>query len=76
VDGSVKVSGLFVDGNTDRRAIGASFDAARKTELDRLSADASWDYSEDKDNDTTSRPSDSGTSRSGARVPASSTTTS
>jgi len=52
--GSVKVSGLFVDGNTDRRAIGASFDASRKTELDRLSADASWDYSEDKDNDTTS----------------------
>ncbi|HZN41380.1 MAG TPA: DUF481 domain-containing protein [Planctomycetota bacterium] len=52
--GSVKVSGLFVDGNTDRRAIGASFDASRKTELDRLSVDASWDYSEDKDNDQSS----------------------
>lgn len=52
--GSVKVSGLFVDGNTDRRAIGASFDASRKTDLDRLSFDASWDYSEDKDNNQSS----------------------
>lgn len=52
--GSVKVNGLWTDGNTDRRAIGASFDASRRTEIDRISVDASWDYSEDKSNDATS----------------------
>ena len=51
--GSVKVNGLWTDGNTDRRAIGASFDASRRAESDRISVDAAWDYSEDKDNTAT-----------------------
>jgi putative salt-induced outer membrane protein YdiY len=52
--GSVKVSGLWTDGNTDTRSIGASFDASRRTEIDRTSIDASWDYAENKDNEPTS----------------------
>ncbi|MEO6594524.1 MAG: DUF481 domain-containing protein [Planctomycetota bacterium] len=52
-DGSLKVNGLWTDGNTDRRAIGASVDASRRAEADRISFDASWDYSDDKDNTRT-----------------------
>jgi putative salt-induced outer membrane protein YdiY len=59
-DGSLKVNSLYTDGNTDRRAIGASLDASIRHERrgdwfgDRISFDAAWDYSEDKDNDPTS----------------------
>ncbi|HEX6811478.1 MAG TPA: DUF481 domain-containing protein [Planctomycetota bacterium] len=51
--GSVKVSGLWTNGNTDQRGVGASFDAERRTEQDRTSLDASWDYGETKENDPT-----------------------
>lgn len=50
--GSVKVSALWTEGNTDRRAVGASLEASRRAEADRISFDAAWDYSEDKDNST------------------------
>ncbi len=52
--GSVKLSALWADGNTDRRAVGAAFDASLRREDDRISLDAAWDYSEDKDTDSTS----------------------
>lgn len=48
--GSLKVGALWTDGNTDRRSVNASFDASRKSEIDRISVDAAWLYSEDKDN--------------------------
>lgn len=53
-DGSLRINGLWTDGNTDRRAVGASFDASMRRKDDRISVDAAWDYSEDKDNDATS----------------------
>ncbi len=64
-DGSLKVNGLWTNGNTDRRAIGATLDASirhpaeddgrgNRTWGDRTSFDAAWDYSEDKDNDPAS----------------------
>lgn len=46
--GSVSINGLWVDGNTRRRQIGAAGEAARKTEADRITVDANWDYAEDK----------------------------
>src|SRR5262245_53590524 len=49
--GSIKVSALWTDGNTDERSVGAYFDAVRRTEKDRTSLDASWEYGEDKEND-------------------------
>lgn len=52
--GSLKLAALWTDGNTDRRAVGAAFDASLRREDDRISVDAAWDYSEDKDNDSTS----------------------
>ena len=53
-NGSVKFTGLYATGNTDRRAAGLLFDASRRTTIDRITVDASWDYSEDKDGDPTS----------------------
>lgn len=48
--GSLKVNALWTDGNTDRRGIGAAFDASMvRPEKDRISVDAAWDYSQDKD---------------------------
>lgn len=48
--GSVKIGGLWTNGNTDRRAVGASLDASRRAEIDRISVDAAWDYADDKSN--------------------------
>lgn len=53
-DGSLKLNALWTDGNTDRRAVGAAFDASLRRSSDRISVDAAWDYSEDKDGDSTS----------------------
>ena len=50
--GSIKLNGLWTDGNTDRRAVGASIEAERRAEIDRISFDATWDYSQDQ-NETT-----------------------
>jgi putative salt-induced outer membrane protein YdiY len=49
--GSVRVNGAWVGGNTDRRAIGAAFEAVRRSDIDRISADAAWDYAEDMKQD-------------------------
>lgn len=46
--GSITLNGLLTDGNTERRAVGAALDASRRTEIDRISFDAAWDYSEDR----------------------------
>lgn len=45
--GSVRVNGAWAGGNTDRRAVGAAFDAVRRSDIDRITADAAWDYAED-----------------------------
>jgi putative salt-induced outer membrane protein YdiY len=46
--GSFKLGSGWFSGNTERRNIGAAIDAERRTEIDRISADASWDYAEDR----------------------------
>ncbi|MGE3173272.1 MAG: YdiY family protein [Planctomycetota bacterium] len=46
--GAFKVGAGLTSGNTERRNIGASFDAELRREDDRVSADAAWDYAEDK----------------------------
>ena len=53
-DGTLRINGLWTDGNTDRRAVGAAFDASMRRKDDRISVDAAWDYSEDKDNNAAS----------------------
>lgn len=50
--GTFKLSAIYVDGNTDTRSASASFNASRRSETDRVIADASWYYSEDKDQTT------------------------
>lgn len=52
--GSLKLNGFYSEGNTDRRSVGLLFDASRRSDADRISVDAQWDYSEDKDLDTAS----------------------
>jgi putative salt-induced outer membrane protein YdiY len=47
--GSLKVNGLWSSGNTERRSGGAAFDAKRETKADRISMDAAWAYSEERD---------------------------
>jgi putative salt-induced outer membrane protein YdiY len=51
--GSVKVNGLYATGNTERKAGGLAVDASRRSDLDRISFDASWDYGQDKQFDAT-----------------------
>lgn len=46
--GSLTVNGAVTTGNTDRRAIGAAFNAERRTAGDRITADGAWDYAEDR----------------------------
>lgn len=46
--GSITVNGNIAKGNTDRRAMGAAFNAIRRTDVDRITADASWDYADNK----------------------------
>ncbi|HEX5052495.1 MAG TPA: DUF481 domain-containing protein [Planctomycetota bacterium] len=48
--GSLKINALWTDGNTDNRAVGATIDAVRRAEIDRISFDANWDYADEKDN--------------------------
>lgn len=50
--GSLKVNGLYATGNTDRKAGGLALDASRRSEADRISFDAAWDYGQDKDQNT------------------------
>lgn len=47
--GSFKLNGLWSSGNTERRSGGAAFDATRQTKADRISIDAAWAYSEERD---------------------------
>lgn len=46
--GSVSINGLWVDGNTRRRTVGAVGEAVRESDIDRVTIDAHWDYAEDK----------------------------
>jgi len=46
--GTVAINGAWSDGNTVRRSMGAAAEATRRTDADRTTADASWDYAEDK----------------------------
>lgn len=46
--GSLNVGGIFLAGNTERRAINAGVDAERRTEDDRITVRGRWDYAEDK----------------------------
>jgi putative salt-induced outer membrane protein YdiY len=47
--GALKVSGLYATGNTERTAGGLALDASRRSDADRISFDAAWDYGQDKD---------------------------
>jgi|JRYL01.1.fsa_nt_gb putative salt-induced outer membrane protein YdiY len=47
--GTFKLNGLISTGNTERRSGGAAFDAKRETKADRISLDAAWAYSEERD---------------------------
>jgi putative salt-induced outer membrane protein YdiY len=47
--GSLKFTGINSTGNTERRSAGFFFEASRKTDVDRISVDAAWDYAENKD---------------------------
>lgn len=53
--GSLKFTGVHTSGNTQLRSAGMFFDAVRKSEIDRLSFDASWDYAEQKTTTPTGR---------------------
>lgn len=46
--GSLKFTGLHTFGNTQVRSAGLFFDAVRASDIDRLSFDGMWDYSEAK----------------------------
>ena len=50
--GSLKVNGLYATGNTERKAGGLALDASRRSDADRISFDAAWDYGQDKDQNT------------------------
>lgn len=50
--GALKVNGLYATGNTERKAGGLALDASRRSDADRISFDASWDYGQDKDQTT------------------------
>ena len=50
--GALKVNGLYATGNTDRKAGGLALDASRRSDADRISFDAAWDYGQDKDQTT------------------------
>ncbi|MFO1076587.1 MAG: DUF481 domain-containing protein [Planctomycetota bacterium] len=46
--GTVALNALWADGNTRRRTVGAAAEATRKTDIDRITVDAGWDYAEDR----------------------------
>jgi putative salt-induced outer membrane protein YdiY len=54
--GSLTLGGSVVTGNTERRSIAASFDAVRRSEDDRITVDALWNYAEDKRRDDPATP--------------------
>ena len=55
-NGSLKLNGSYADGNTDRRAAGMLFDALHLSDADRITVDASWDYSENRQPSTAAGP--------------------
>lgn len=55
-NGSLKLNGSYVDGNTDRRGAGMLFDALHLSDTDRITVDASWDYSENREPATAAGP--------------------
>jgi putative salt-induced outer membrane protein YdiY len=46
--GGINVGGVYLTGNTERRAINAGVDAERRTQDDRFTVRGRWDYAEDK----------------------------
>jgi putative salt-induced outer membrane protein YdiY len=44
----INVGGVFLSGNTERRAVNAGLDAERRTQDDRITVRGRWDYAEDK----------------------------
>jgi putative salt-induced outer membrane protein YdiY len=46
--GALTAGGYLNTGNTERRAASANFDAERRSEIDRFSVKAMWNYAEDK----------------------------
>ncbi len=46
--GAFKVGAGLTSGNSERRNVGASFDAELRRSDDRITADAAWDYAQDK----------------------------
>lgn len=54
--GSLTFGANLSAGNTERRSLGAALDAVLRREKDRWSADAAWDYAEDKQHDDPNTP--------------------
>ena len=48
-EGNVTFGGYVMTGNTERRGATGDFTAARRSEQDRLTTNAFWEYAEDKD---------------------------
>lgn len=46
--GSLTLNAGLTAGNTDRRAVGIAVEAVRRSADDRITADGTWDYAEDK----------------------------
>lgn len=51
-EGAVTFGGYLLAGNTDRRGATGDFTAVRRSDNDRLTANAYWEYAEDKDQAT------------------------
>ena len=50
--GSLAIGAEYVTGNTERRSVNSDFNAERRSDDDRITAAAFWNYSEDKDEAT------------------------
>ena len=46
--GSFKLAGNLMSGNTERRSSGLSFQAERRSKIDRITAYGSWDYADER----------------------------
>src|SRR5262249_39420023 len=56
--GTLTLGASVVTGNTERRSIAGGFDAVRRTDDDRITVDAVWNYAEDKRRDDPATPAD------------------
>eukprot|EP00904_Undaria_pinnatifida_P001947 jgi/Undpi1/11753/HiC_scaffold_37.g14048.m1 len=46
--GSINIGAYFFDGNTEQRGVNAAANASRRTDIDRLTANANWEYNENR----------------------------